>query len=101
VNQDKSKSDFPMNFIVNLMPEKAALIPIPDTNDILKYGKYMAVISGCQICHTKEEQGKAVGQPAGGNEYKMPDGSKVYSVNITPDKETGIGNWSKEEFGTI
>ncbi|MCA0334955.1 MAG: cytochrome C [Bacteroidetes bacterium] len=99
VNQDKSKSDFPMNFIVNLMPEKAALRPIPDTNDILKYGKYMAVISGCQICHTKEEQGKAVGQPfAGGNEYKMPDGSKVYSVNITPDKETGIGNWSKEEF---
>lgn len=59
----------------------------------------MAVISGCQICHTKEEQGKVVGQPfAGGNSYKMPDGSTVYSVNITSDKETGIGNWSKEEF---
>jgi hypothetical protein len=28
----------------------------------------------------------------------MPDGSFIYSANITPDLETGIGKWSKEAF---
>ncbi|SCW41870.1 hypothetical protein SAMN03159284_00497 [Mucilaginibacter sp. NFR10] len=35
---------------------------------------------------------------AGGQGYIVPGGSKVFSANITPDKETGIGSWTKEQF---
>lgn len=35
---------------------------------------------------------------AGGREFTIPNGSIVRSSNITPDKETGIGNWSQQEF---
>jgi hypothetical protein len=35
---------------------------------------------------------------AGGDPFPLPDGSIVTSANITPDKETGIGNWTKEQF---
>ena len=34
---------------------------------------------------------------AGGLPFKLPFGT-LYSPNITPDKETGIGAWSDEEF---
>jgi hypothetical protein len=35
---------------------------------------------------------------AGGFEFQMPTGGIVRSTNITQDKETGIGNWSEEDF---
>ncbi|MET0103721.1 MAG: cytochrome c [Sedimenticola sp.] len=58
-------------------------------------GRYLATIAGCIGCHTDSENG---GQPfAGGKELKSQFGT-FYSPNITPDKETGIGNWSDEEF---
>jgi hypothetical protein len=34
---------------------------------------------------------------AGGMEIKLPHGT-IRTANITPDNETGIGNWSKEMF---
>lgn len=97
--QETSSSDFPMNFIINTMPEKATLSKMPPKSDTLNYGKYMITASGCMDCHTKQEQGKFVGQLyAGGFEIKLPDGSVVRSANLTPDKESGIGNWSKNYF---
>jgi hypothetical protein len=50
-------------------------------------------------CHTKQDKGKFVGEPyAGGFEFKLPDGSIVRSANLTPDKTTGLGNWTSEQF---
>jgi mono/diheme cytochrome c family protein len=44
-------------------------------------------------CHTAEG-----GEPfAGGSPFKTPMGT-LYSTNITPDRETGIGEWTDEEF---
>lgn len=94
---EKSKANFPVNFIMNTFPQKAALTPKPDTSDRIAYGKYLSV--GCMKCHTAEVDGKVVGKPyAGGSEFKMFDGGVVRSMNITPDKETGIGGWTKAEF---
>jgi mono/diheme cytochrome c family protein len=45
------------------------------------------------VCHTT--QGGA--QYAGGLAFKLPFGT-LYSTNITPDKETGIGNYSDRDF---
>lgn len=96
-----SSADFPMNFIINTMPQKANFTTIPNKLDYINYGQYVTNAAGCQNCHTKQEKGKFVGEPfAGGFEFKFPDGAIVRSYNITPDKATGIGTWSKEQFIT-
>lgn len=97
-NSEISQSDFPMNFIINTIPQKAELKPMPPKSDIINYGKYLVTASACNDCHTKQEKGKFVGEPfAGGFEFKFNDGTVVYSANITPHP-TGIGNWTKEQF---
>ena len=56
-------------------------------------GRYLALIGNCASCHTKEG-----GKPyAGGVEFQTPFGT-LYSTNITMDEETGIGDWSFEDF---
>jgi len=93
-----SESDFPMNFIINTMPEKARFKPIPDTAQTLSYGRYLVTAAGCYDCHTKQEKGKFTGADfAGGMEFHFPDGSITRSPNITPH-ESGIGNWNREQF---
>ncbi len=94
-----SKSDFPMNFIINTIPKKPNFVTVPEKSDKIKYGKYMITAAACMDCHTKQEKGKFVGELyAGGFEFKLQDGSVVRSANLTPDKETGLGNWTSEQF---
>ena len=94
-----SSSDFPMNFIINTIPKKPAFSKIPQQSEKINYGKYMITAAGCIDCHTKQDKGKFVGELyAGGFEFKLQDGSVVRSTNLTPDKTTGLGNWSSEQF---
>src|ERR1035437_5116282 len=60
----------------------------------------MISAAGCIECHTQAEKGQLIAgtEFGGGREFPNLDGSKGYSSNITPDKETGIGNWTKEDF---
>ena len=92
--------NFPMNLIVRTIPQVAHLQPAPDTSDEVAYGRYVITAASCGECHTPMDQGKPIPgkEYAGGREFKFPDGSIVRSANITPDKETGIGKWSKEFF---
>lgn len=61
--------------------------------DSVKRGEYLAKLGDCAACHTAQG-----GKPmAGGLELKTPFG-KLYSTNITPDKQTGIGNYSFAQF---
>jgi mono/diheme cytochrome c family protein len=56
-------------------------------------GAKLAAVGDCVTCHTATG-----GQPlAGGVPLQTPFGV-IYSTNITPDKETGIGRWSLDEF---
>ncbi len=94
-----SSSDFPMNFIINTIPKEPNFISIPEQSDKINYGKYMIAAAGCMDCHTKQEKGKFVGELyAGGFEFKLQDGSVVRSSNLTPNKSTGLGNWTSEQF---
>lgn len=96
---EASSSDFPMNFIINTIPTKPNFTQIPPKSDKINYGKYMITASGCIDCHTKQEKGEFVGEHyAGGFEFKFPDGSVVRSANLTPDKSTGLGSWTSEQF---
>jgi mono/diheme cytochrome c family protein len=65
-----------------------------DENLIAK-GKYLIHAGGCITCHTEESDGAV--PLAGGYALKSPFGT-FYAPNITPDRETGIGNWSDEDF---
>jgi mono/diheme cytochrome c family protein len=63
-----------------------------DTDPLAK-GQYLAVAANCQACHTEEG-----GIPfAGGRPFETDFGT-IYSSNITPDTETGIGSWSDADF---
>ena len=88
-----------MNFIINTIPQKASFTKMPAKTDIVKYGEYVATAAACTECHTKQVKGEKVEgmDYAGGFEFAMPAGT-LRSANITPDKETGIGEWSKEMF---
>lgn len=94
------KLNFPLNLIVNTMPIKTYTPKqSPDKNDIVAYGKYLTTIASCSDCHTPSVKGEPIPgmEFAGGMEFQLPSGL-VSSMNITPDKETGIGNWTKEDF---
>ncbi|MCZ7584018.1 MAG: hypothetical protein M5R36_12150 [Deltaproteobacteria bacterium] len=71
----------------------------PDPSDTLAHGKYMTTIAACVACHTPIEKGALVAgmEYAGGAKFPMPGGD-LRSMNITPDEETGIGTWTKEQF---
>lgn len=61
--------------------------------DSLAKGEYLTRAANCVACHTVSD-----GKPfAGGVEFKLPFGS-LFSPNITPDTQTGIGAWTNEEF---
>jgi mono/diheme cytochrome c family protein len=96
----QSTHDFPMNFIINTIPQKAEPQTRPDTADVLAYGAYMVNASGCRECHTQVDKGQIIPELAlsGGREFKFPDGSVVRSSNLTQDQKTGIGNWTESQF---
>jgi mono/diheme cytochrome c family protein len=61
--------------------------------DRIERGRYLAVLGDCAGCHTAPG-----GQPfAGGLALQTPFGT-IVAPNITPDPDTGIGNWTDEEF---
>jgi mono/diheme cytochrome c family protein len=61
--------------------------------DPVARGQYLTIAADCRACHTAKG-----GIPfAGGLAFKLPFGT-IWSPNITPDKETGIGGWSDAQF---
>jgi mono/diheme cytochrome c family protein len=64
-----------------------------DDPALIARGKYLATAADCLACHT----GPDTKPFAGGVELKTPFGT-IVSPNITPDKDTGIGAWTDNEF---
>jgi mono/diheme cytochrome c family protein len=60
---------------------------------LVERGAYLARAADCMVCHTTQ----GAKEYAGGLGFKLPFGT-LYSTNITPDKETGIGNYSDQDF---
>ncbi len=61
--------------------------------DAIARGRYLTDAADCEACHTAEG-GRAF---AGGRAFKTAFGT-LYSPNITPDAQTGIGAWSDADF---
>lgn len=95
-----SSANFPFNFIMRTIPKDPEPFILTEEMSIIEKGKYLLNIAGCGDCHTPQDKGAPIeGMTlAGGFEFKMPKGGTVRSANITPDKETGIGNWTSATF---
>jgi mono/diheme cytochrome c family protein len=103
--------------IKNELPERSPQIEPPEPAKPLDYtslpganndaGKYLTSAAGvCLECHTPRVQQPGPPDPsrldstkyfAGGEEFVIP-GFKVFSANITPDKETGIGDLTDDQI---
>ena len=78
-------------------PQMSAAQAIPlggnQSFDQIERGRYLTVLSDCAGCHTAPG-----GEPfAGGLTMQTPFGNLI-TPNITPDRDTGIGNWTDAEF---
>jgi len=71
---------------VLLLGQSAAAGPV-------ERGRYLAVLGDCAGCHTRQHGPDF----AGGLPFHAQFGT-VYSTNITPDKQTGIGGWTTDQF---
>lgn len=84
---------------VVMSPWRSAISPVPVpslatySEATIARGETLFAAGDCTVCHTSE--GGAVN--AGGRALETPFG-KIYSTNLTPDPETGIGNWSFSAF---
>jgi nicotinate dehydrogenase subunit B len=86
-------------FATLAFPIRSAIAPIerPDSAAYsaatIARGQWLAALGGCAICHTAKD-GRLY---AGGRPLQTPFGI-VMTTNITPDVDTGIGNWSFPAF---
>ncbi|GAA4336578.1 cytochrome c [Pigmentiphaga soli] len=75
------------------LPRGEHAAAVDATTQIITKGEYLARAGDCVACHTAPG-GKTF---AGGRAMPTPFGA-LYTPNITPDDETGIGRWTAEEF---
>lgn len=95
-----SKPDFPFSLIERTIPVPATPQKRPSTSDSLAYGGYLTNLGACKECHTKvDDKAQLIAgtEFGGGRVFNLP-GNIVRSANITPDSETGIGSWTREQF---
>ncbi|MFL1011950.1 cytochrome c [Flavisericum labens] len=85
------------------MPTEKIELPNP-TNEV-ELGKYLAHNLDCFSCHSADfktnnylDPTLSKGYFAGGNKPLDEHGRVMLTQNLTSDKETGIGNWTKEDF---
>ena len=78
--------------VLALSPASAQSPPAPDP---VARGKYVFGAAGGCGCHTEKDRPVN----SGGRKYDGPFGT-VYSSNITPDRQTGIGGWTDEQIIT-
>ncbi|WP_237934383.1 c-type cytochrome [Acetobacter senegalensis] len=78
------------------VPGEQAPVASGDNADLIKRGAYVAILGDCEACHTAHD-GKFL---AGGLALQSPLGA-IYSTNITPDRDTGIGTWTYNDFARL
>ncbi|MGI4779426.1 MAG: molybdopterin cofactor-binding domain-containing protein [Janthinobacterium lividum] len=84
--------------VAGLLGWRATIAPVAFTTpaysaSTVERGRVLAAVGDCAVCHTAEG-----GAPnAGGRAMATPFGT-VYTTNLTPDADTGLGRWSFSAF---
>jgi mono/diheme cytochrome c family protein len=76
-----------------LLQASAAVAGGSTAPDPIERGRYVAILGDCLACHTNGKDPAF----AGARPLNTPFGV-VYSANITPDRDTGIGAWTADQF---
>lgn len=84
--------------VLTALPLRGAIAPVAVDTTIysaaaIERGRLVALAGDCMVCHTAE----GGIENTGGRPLETPFGT-VYTTNITPDSQTGIGNWSYAAF---
>jgi mono/diheme cytochrome c family protein len=66
---------------------------IPSNSEQIARGKYLATAGDCISCHTAPQ-----GKPFAGGLYMNTPFGPISTPNITPDRQTGIGSYSDDDF---
>lgn len=105
-----SKPTFLTKFLSHVafkpLPYPTAPIIAPDPSDKVAFGKYLCTGKvECFSCHSPSfkttndmEPEKTPGFFSGGNAMPDKEGNIIFTRNLTPDKATGIGNYTEEQF---
>ncbi len=67
--------------------------PVVSAPSQIEQGRYLVILGDCESCHDRPGGQRL----AGGLPLNTPFGV-IYSANITPDRNTGIGAWSEADF---
>ena len=93
-----------MDMMAKPLPFKPG-IKRPSESDPIATGRYLVDNIGCFHCHSHSltsldylDPEKSKGYMAGGLKFTSPTGNKIYASNLTPDKQTGIGNYTENQF---
>jgi mono/diheme cytochrome c family protein len=70
---------------------------VPAHSPDLANGEVLFHIGGCLSCHEPADDTADAGLPSGGTAFATPAGT-FYPQNLTPDPETGIGEWTEVAF---
>jgi mono/diheme cytochrome c family protein len=88
-----------------VLPAPTAPVPIPEHEPAvgtLERGAYLSRMFACLDCHSPRDSTGAYDQAhlfeGGGLQIPLPDGRSLIPQNLTPDPETGLGNWSDAEI---
>jgi mono/diheme cytochrome c family protein len=87
-----------LTVIKRLLAAVALAVPLlshaaPTDDALVARGAYLAKVGDCVACHSAPK-----GKPfAGGLPMVTPMG-KIFTTNITPEPDTGIGRWSEQDF---
>jgi hypothetical protein len=84
---ENQKNGFIFTLINKLIIKDAVFSTRPETSDTTAYGKHLATAGACVECHS----------PFKGPFPKDPN-TIFFGGPITPDIETGIGRWSRQQF---
>lgn len=82
---------------------RAGARPPLQSEDLIEHGRYLTTVAGCVGCHTpvgaqgQLDMSRAF---AGGQPFELGPLGTVFSKNLTPDPETGLGEWTDEEIKT-
>lgn len=96
-----TKAFAPVASLFLLLAAQSAYAQSPAIANIAR-GKYLSTIGGCNDCHTPGSFfGKRdLSRTLGGSEvaFEIPGLGAFVGPNLTPDKETGLGEWSVEQI---
>lgn len=76
-----------------MLPHQSAVAAVNPSTQTINRGEYLARAGDCVACHTVPNGPMF----AGGRAMATPFGN-LYVPNITPDDDTGIGQWNADEF---